>query len=395
MKSHATIPKGIAVWFFCFYKSRKGGAYQLDKDELYMKRALDIALLANGKTSPNPLVGALIVKDDTIIAEGWHKKAGLPHAERVALEKAGLNSKGSTMYVTLEPCSHFGKTPPCADALVKAGIKKVFVAMLDPNPLVAGKGVEKLRQSGIEVEVGLLEEKARKQNEVFLKWITEKMPFIVSKYAMSLDGKIATRTGDSKWISCDESRKYSHELRNNYDAIMVGINTVIKDDPSLTCRIEGGKNPIRIIVDSNLKIPLTANVICDGLAKTIVAVTDNADKKKIEELKEYHNVEVIVIPSADGRVDLEVLMEELAQKEITSILVEGGGILHSALLEENLVDKLCVFVAPKIISGDKAPSPVGGLGIDLISEAWQLCDFTLEKIGSDVLLSGYLCKENG
>lgn len=366
----------------------------MNKDEFYMKRALEIASLATGRTSPNPLVGAVIVRNDEIIAEGWHEKAGSPHAEVVALNKAQKNSKGATMYVTLEPCSHFGRTPPCVDAIINADIKKVFIAMLDPNPLVAGKGIEKLNQNGIEVEVGLCKEKAKEQNEVFLKWITEKRPFITSKYAMSLDGKIATKTGDSKWISCEESRKLVHELRDSYDGIMVGINTVIKDNPMLTCRLENGQNPIRIIVDSNAQIPLDSHVITDGLAKTIVAVTENAPLENIEKLKSFANVEVLVTPSVEKRVDLNFLMEKLAQKEITSIFVEGGSTLHSALLENNLVDKLFVFIAPKIISGDQAPSPVGGMGIEKISEAWHLGDFTLRKIGDDILLIGYLNREN-
>ena len=365
----------------------------MNKDEFYMKRALEIASFATGRTSPNPLVGAVIVKDDEIIAEGWHEKAGSLHAEIVALNKAKENSQGATMYVTLEPCAHVGRTPPCVDAIIAAGIKKVFVAILDPNPLVAGKGVEKLEQNGVEVEIGLCKEQAREQNEVFLKWITKKMPFVTSKYAMSLDGKIATRTGDSKWISCEQSRTLVHELRNVYDGIMVGINTVLKDNPMLTCRIDNGQNPIRIVIDSKAQIPLESNLIADGQAKTIVAITDQAPPDKLAQLEKCPNVEVLVTPSVDGRVDLRFLLEELAAQNIVSILVEGGGTLHSAMLEKNLVDKLYVFIAPKIIAGDKAPTPVGGIGIENISEAWHLGDFTLRKSGEDILLIGYFDKE--
>ena len=271
-------------------------------EEKFMREALRIAKNAEGRTSPNPMVGAVIVRDEKIIAEGWHRKAGTPHAEIHALNMAGDLAKDSTLYVTLEPCSHFGRTPPCANAIVNAGIKKVVIAMTDPNPKVAGRGIEILKNAGIEVEVGILEDQARRLNEVFIKWITTQKPFVTLKTAMSLDGKIAAATGQSQWITSEESRRKVHQLRDINDAIMVGIGTVLADNPSLTTRIDGGKNPIRIIVDSQLRTPINANVIVDGQAKTIIATTKNAPAEKFDALKKF-GVEIIFCGD-DRKVDL-------------------------------------------------------------------------------------------
>ena len=356
-------------------------------DEIFMREALRIAKNAEGRTSPNPLVGAVIVKDGKIIAEGWHRKAGTPHAEIHALNMAGELAKNSTMYVTLEPCSHFGRTPPCANKIVDAGIKKVFIAMKDPNPKVSGRGIEILKSAGIEVNVGILEDEAKILNEVFFKWITKKIPFVTAKFACSLDGKISTVTGQSKWISCEESRKFSHHLRDISDAIMVGIGTVLADNPSLTTRLVDGKNPVRIVVDSFAKIPLDSKIIRDGLAKNILAVTKNAPREKISALK---NCGVEIIETDGEKVDLNFLMKELAKREITSILLEGGGTLHFSMLKENLVDKIFAFIAPKIIGGKNSLTAVEGAGFENISDAVQLKNFSVEKIGEDFLIGGYI-----
>lgn len=353
-----------------------------------MREALRIAKFAEGRTSPNPLVGAVIVRDGKIIAQGWHRKAGTPHAEIHALNMAGELARGATLFVTLEPCSHFGRTPPCARAIVDAGIKKVVAAMSDPNPKVAGRGFEILRAAGIEVEVGLLEDEARKLNEVFLKWVTKKLPFVTLKFACSLDGKIATVGGESQWISCEESRKFSHGLRDINDAILVGVGTVFADNPSLTTRLVDGKNPVRVIVDSNARIPLDAKVVTEKSARTIIATTSNASPEKISALK---NLGVEIITAGNGqRVDLKILMRELAAREITSILVEGGGTIHFAMLEAGLVDKIFAFVAPKIIGGSQALTAVEGAGFEKLSDAVNLENFSAQKLGEDFLLSGYV-----
>ena len=353
-----------------------------------MREALRIAKFAEGRTSPNPLVGAVIVRDGKIIAQGWHRKAGTPHAEIHALNMAGELARGATLFVTLEPCSHFGRTPPCARAIVDAGIKKVVAAMSDPNPKVAGRGFEILRAAGIEVEVGLLEDEARKLNEVFLKWVMKKLPFITLKFACSLDGKIATVGGESQWISCEESRKFSHGLRDINDAILVGVGTVLADNPSLTTRLVDGKNPVRVIVDSNARILLDAKVVTEKSARTIIAVTSNASPEKISALKN-HGVEIITAGNGQ-RVDLKILLRELAAREITSILVEGGGTIHFAMLSAGLVDKIFAFVAPKIIGGSQALTAVEGAGFEKLSDAVNLENFSAQKLGEDFLLSGYV-----
>ena len=357
-------------------------------DELFMREALRIARNAEGRTSPNPLVGAVIVKDGKIIAEGWHRQAGTPHAEIHALNMAGELAKGATLYVTLEPCSHFGRTPPCAQAVINAGISRVVAAMKDPNPQVAGRGFELLQSAGIQVDVGILETEAYKLNEVFIKWVTRKLPFVTMKFACSLDGKIATVNGESQWITCAESRRFTHHLRDINDAILVGVGTVLADNPSLTTRLVEGKNPIRVIVDSTARTPLDSKIVTDKSARTLIATTSKAPPDKISALKACG---VEVITAGDGeRVDLKLLMQELAQREITSILVEGGGTIHFAMLNAGLVDKVLAFIAPKIIGGANALTAVEGAGFAKLSDAVTLKDLTLEKLGDDILLSGYV-----
>ncbi len=360
-------------------------------DEIFMREALRIARNAQGRTSPNPLVGAVIVRDGKIIAEGWHRQAGSPHAEIHALNMAGDLAKNSTLYVTLEPCSHFGRTPPCANAIVDAGIKKVFAAMSDPNPKVAGRGFEILKSAGVEVEVGLLEAEARALNEIFIKWVTKNLPFVTLKFACSLDGKISTAGGESQWISCLESRKFSHRLRDLNDAILVGVGTVLADDPSLTTRLVDGKNPVRIVVDSSAKTPLDSKVVTEKFSQTIIATTTNAPPEKISALK---NLGVEIIFAGDKKsVDLKILMRELARREITSVLVEGGGTVHFSMLKEKLVDKIFAFVAPKIIGGKNSLTAVEGAGFEKLSDAVNLKNFSAEKIGEDFLLSGRVTED--
>ena len=372
--------------------NRKNGDF-LSYDEKYMRLAMQLAGNAIGRTSPNPLVGAVIVKDNRVVGCGWHRKAGTPHAEVHALNQAGELAQGADVYVTLEPCAHYGKTPPCAKALVEAKVKNVYGGLLDVNPKVAGKGFKILEDAGIHVEYGFLQDELRKQNEVFFKWIEHKKPFVVLKAAMTLDGKIATATGQSKWITNETSRAYGYKLRDIYDGIMVGINTVIEDNPMLTARVDGGKNPIRIVVDSSLKIDINANVVQDKSAKTIVATTDKADKDKILKLQ-AQDVDVIVVDKDENdKVDIEKLLDILGQQNICSILVEGGATLSGSFVAKKLVDKVYFFIAPKIVGGKEAKTPVAGTGILNLQEALALKDIQIEKLEEDVLIIGRVDKD--
>lgn len=372
--------------------NRKNGDF-LSYDEKYMRLAMQLAGNAIGRTSPNPLVGAVIVKDNRVVGCGWHRKAGTPHAEVHALNQAGELAQGADVYVTLEPCAHYGKTPPCAKALVEAKVKNVYGGLLDVNPKVAGKGFKILEDAGIHVEYGFLQDELRKQNEVFFKWIEHKKPFVVLKAAMTLDGKIATATGQSKWITNETSRAYGYKLRDIYDGIMVGINTVIEDNPMLTSRVDGGKNPIRIVVDSSLKIDINANVVQDKSAKTIIATTDKADKDKILKLQ-AQDVDVIVVDKDENdKVDIEKLLDILGQQNICSILVEGGATLSGSFVAKKLVDKVYFFIAPKIIGGKEAKTPVAGTGILNLQEALALKDIQIEKLEEDILIIGRVDKD--
>lgn len=364
-------------------------------DVEYMKRALELAEKGIGYTNPNPLVGAVIVKDGKIIGEGYHQVYGSHHAEVNAFKNATEDVKGATMYVTLEPCSHYGKTPPCANAIVEKGIKKVIVGLVDPNPEVSGRGVKILRDNGIEVITGVLEEEGRKLNEIFLKYITTRLPFCIMKTAMTLDGKIAAYTGDSKWITGEASRKYVHQLRHRAASIMVGIGTILADDPMLTTRFDAGEgsDPIRIIVDSSARIPLEAKVLnLKSRARTIIATTEKADKDKIEALKEK-DAEVIITPLKNEKVDLSFLMKALGERKIDSILLEGGSELNYAALEEGIVDKINAFIAPKIIGGSTAKTPVGGEGKAYMKDAILLKEIDIQRFGDDIMVEGYIRKE--
>ena len=361
-------------------------------DQKFMEYALELAAKARGLTNPNPLVGAVIVRDGEIIGEGYHRKAGEAHAEIHALNQAKEFAQSATMYVTLEPCCHWGRTPPCTEAVIRAKLANVFVAMKDPNPRVAGSGIRQLEEAGVRVQVGLCEAESRQLNEVFIKYITTGYPFVILKSAISLDGKIATASGESQWITSEASRVKGHEIRAQVDAILVGIGTVVKDNPSLTARLSERKNedPIRIVVDSHGRTPLGAKIFNpDSNAGTLIAVTENAPSEKIEALKSA-GADILIVEEKEGRVCLRGLMRELGRKEITSVLIEGGGEINAAALQAGIVDKLVFFVAPKLIGGKDAPGPIGGAGVTRLAEAFELRDVKTAQIDTDFLIEGYL-----
>lgn len=363
------------------------------QDEHYMKMALELAGRARGRTSPNPMVGAVVVKDSTVIGKGYHQRAGTPHAEIHALRDAGEDAAGATLFVTLEPCCHHGRTGPCSEAVIRARVARVVVAMADPNPLVSGGGIQRLKAAGIEVAYGVLESEAAALNEVFIKYITTRMPFVLAKAAMSLDGKIATRTGKSKWITGPEARAYGHRLRDWYDAILVGVGTVLADDPSLTTRLPGGggHDPVRVILDSRARVPLSANVFSrHSKATVIVATTTQAPPGRLAEL-ESAGAKVLVAGEGPA-VDIKVLFKKLATLEITSVLIEGGAAVHASALEAGVVDKVAWFVAPKIIGGAGAPGPVGGRGVEDPSLAVALDRLEIKRLGEDFCLEGTVRK---
>jgi diaminohydroxyphosphoribosylaminopyrimidine deaminase/5-amino-6-(5-phosphoribosylamino)uracil reductase len=361
-------------------------------EEEYMKLAIKLANKARGRTSPNPLVGAVVVKEGSIVGRGFHKKRGEPHAEINALNDAGGNAKRGDLYVNLEPCNHYGMTPPCTKAVIESGIKRVFVGIEDPNETVAGGGIQCLKKNGIDVKKWILKKECQRLNEVYIKYITEKRPFVILKSAASLDGKIATRSRDTRWITNEKSRTFLHKLRNEMDGILVGIGTIKADDPSLTTRLNGrgGKDPVRIIVDSRLNIPLEAKVLNkESNAKTVIATTDLANREKIKKLEELGE-KVIVVGSENNRVDLRELMFELGKLEITSLLIEGGAEVNASSLESGIVDKVMFFYAPKIIGGTEALSMVGGEGVKDLDEAIIIKEIKTRRFGDDILMEGYI-----
>lgn len=362
--------------------------HDLLNDELYMKQALELARAASGQTGSNPVVGCVLVKDGRIVGLGSHLKRGEGHAEVHALRMAGEQAAGSTAYVTLEPCSHYGRTPPCADQLIEAGVKRVVVASQDPNPEVAGRGLKKLFDQGVEVQVGVLEEEALLLNEHFTTYVTEQRPFVTLKTASTLDGKVAAYTGDSQWITNEAARAYVHTLRHRYQGIMVGIGTVLADDPSLTVRTPvPGINPTRIIVDSQLRTPSHAKLIQDGAAETIVLTTEHADPSRASKLEQAG---VKIIACGDGeRVDLPLAMQMLAEQEIASILLEGGGTLNGAMLQHGLIDKMVLFYAPKIIGGQEAPANFQMPGIAKMADSFTLERIQTEMFGDNICIVGY------
>ena len=377
-------------------------------EEKYLKLALKLAKKGLGYTNPNPLVGAVIVKNGEIVGKGYHHGYGFPHAEIDALRKAKEKAGGATVYVNLEPCCFFGKTPPCTTAIIKAGIKKVVVSLKDPNPMVSGKGIKQLRKAGIKVKTGILTEEAKKLNESYFKYITTKKPFVTLKTAMSIDGKIATKTGDSKWITSKDTRDFSHRLRFQYDGILVGIGTVLEDNPYLNYtptseepptqtlpRKGGGKEKkirgnikrfTKIIVDSSAKLPLNAHLFKNS--RVILATTKMAAVNKLKKL-EKKGVEVLVLEK-NKKVDFLKLMEELGKREISNLLIEGGGEINESALRSGIVDKVYFFISPKIIGGKDARTPVEGEGIKSLQEAILLKEIRYQRIGEDFLMEGYV-----
>ncbi|MGC8737813.1 MAG: bifunctional diaminohydroxyphosphoribosylaminopyrimidine deaminase/5-amino-6-(5-phosphoribosylamino)uracil reductase RibD [Candidatus Hydrogenedens sp.] len=363
---------------------------RVNKDLYYMRRALELAKKGKGRTSPNPMVGCVIVKNDKVIGEGYHQKAGSPHAEIVALNSVIEDTHDSTIYVTLEPCTHFGKTPPCISKVIEARPKRVVIAMQDPNPIVSGKGIDLLKSSGIEVLVGILEEEARKLNEIFIKYITQKIPFVIAKWAMTMDGKIATITGDSKYISAPDSLKIVHSLRNEVDAVLVGGKTVLEDNPLLTVRhVDGShRNPIRIILDTRNGLSEDLNVFKDRtIAPTWIVTTYNRNYSFVDRIIKLKSTE-------KGYIPLTELMQELGKLEISSLLIEGGGTVFASAFQEKIVDKVYSFICPKIFGGENAISPVMGYGIaQKVDDAINLRISSIKKLDKDVLIESYVIKQ--
>lgn len=362
----------------------------MDKRD-YMALALELAERGRGFTNPNPVVGAVIVKDGRIIGQGYHERCGGLHAERSALANCTEDPKGAEIFVTLEPCCHHGRQPPCTDALIEAGISRVTVGSDDPNPLVAGKGIEILRNAGIEVETGFMKEECDALNPVFFHFIRTGRPYVVMKYAMTLDGKTATHTGASKWISGEMSRRRVHEDRHRYAAIMAGIGTVLTDDPLLTCRIEGRacSNPVRIICDSRLRIPLNSQIVNTAAeVRTIIAASYmSAPEEKKTEL-EKRGCRVWLLPEKNGHIDLNELMSRLGKEGVDSVLLEGGAALNWSALESGVVNKVQAYIAPKIFGGEGAKTPVMGGGIELPEEAFTLKNTSVTMLGADYLIEG-------
>jgi diaminohydroxyphosphoribosylaminopyrimidine deaminase/5-amino-6-(5-phosphoribosylamino)uracil reductase len=364
-----------------------------EEDVRLMREVLNLARSTEGRTSPDPMVGAVLVKDGKILTTGYHAEVATPHAEAWAIEKAGEAARGATLYVNLEPCCFFEtkNNPPCTQTIIKSGIRKVVAAMEDPNPSVAGKGIAELREAGVEVEVGVLEEEAKRLNEVFIKYITTGRPFVILKTAMSLDGKIATAAGESFWITGIEARKRGHHLRNIVDAVLVGINTILKDNPELTVReIEGKiKNPKKIVLDPQARLPLTSKVLKIEPQNTLVIVSERAPKSRIEKIK-AKKAQVLILRNKNGSFPMDRLLKELGRQNVTSILIEGGGSTNARALSAGIVDKVNFFISPKIIGGSDSPTPVEGEGIDSLSKAIKLKELACERIGEDLLLSGYI-----
>ncbi|HID06773.1 MAG TPA: bifunctional diaminohydroxyphosphoribosylaminopyrimidine deaminase/5-amino-6-(5-phosphoribosylamino)uracil reductase RibD [Armatimonadetes bacterium] len=366
----------------------------LSEDTYWMRRALKLARRAKGQTSPNPCVGAVIVKDGQLVAEAYHHGAGMPHAEALALQQAGERARSATLYVTLEPCCHYGRTPPCTDAIIRARIKRVVIPFTDPNPLVRGRSVQILRDAGIEVTMGVLEEDAQQLIEDFTKFITTHTPFVTLKLATSLDGKIATRTGDSKWITSERAQRIAHRLRREHTAVMVGINTVLIDDPELTARYgRVERQPTRIVVDSTARLPINSRLCQTAERAPIWLATTRRAPLQCKQRLQRAGVRVLTVKARDGKVDLKALMRRLAREEIMSVLIEGGGEIAWSALDAGIVDKVVWFIAPIIIGGRKAHHSVAGEGIAYLRDAFQLERVSIKRIGSDIMLVGYVkCK---
>ena len=357
-------------------------------DEKWMKRVLRLAGAGRGRTSPNPLVGAVLVKNGKVVGEGYHARIGEAHAEIVALRQAGEEARGAVLYLNLEPCTHYGRTPPCVPQVIKAGLKRVVIGTKDPNPVVNGKGIETLRKSGLDIKVGVLEKECKRLNEGFCKYILKKEPFVILKVAATLDGKIAARNGASKWISGEASRSYVHKLRDQVDGVLVGIGTVLRDDPLLTARMKRGRNPYRIVLDSRLKIPEEAKVFEHSPSEVILATTGTAPHEKIERL-EKRGVRVLIIDSKAGRVDLKSCLSKLGEIGMMNLLVEGGSQVNGSFLDEGLIDKFLLFLSPRWVGDPQALGIFGGRGVLTLKEAIGLKELKTKRIGEDLFIEGY------
>ncbi|MGB2600866.1 MAG: bifunctional diaminohydroxyphosphoribosylaminopyrimidine deaminase/5-amino-6-(5-phosphoribosylamino)uracil reductase RibD [Candidatus Omnitrophota bacterium] len=361
-------------------------------EKKYMKLALMLAAKAKDKTYPNPMVGAVIVKGRRIVGKGYHHRAGENHAEINAIKDAGAACRGAAMFVTLEPCNHYGKTPPCTQGIIESGIKKVYAAMKDPNPITGGKGIRKLKKAGIVVNVGIFEENAKELNKKYIKFMTSNLPYVTVKLAQSIDGKIAARDGSSKWISSELSRKYVRKMRPDFDAIIVGANTAVNDDPFLLDEKRRGYNVSRIVIDSRLRMSLESNIIkTAGKAPVIIATTELAPPNKIKKFQNINGVEIIKTRSKTKKVSLKALLTKLAQKEMVNVLVEGGGELVGSLIDEKLVDEVMFFISPKIIGGSY--SSVKGSGVPNIAGAMELNSVEIKKYGEDIFVRGMICSQ--
>ncbi len=354
-------------------------------DYEYMKMALQLAEKGNGWVAPNPLVGAVIVKEGRVIGTGYHEKYGLAHAERNAISSCTEDPRGATMYVNLEPCCHYGKQPPCVDAILEAGISHVLVGSADPNPMVSGKGVRILREHGVRVTENVMKEECDRLNQVFLHYIQTKRPYVVMKYAMTMDGKIAAYTGASKWITGEEARRHVHQQRHRYRAILVGVGTVLADDPLLTCRVAGGRNPIRVVCDSHLRMPLTSRLAATAKQVLTVIATCCTDPEKYSAY-EKAGCRILTVPKKDGRVDLQILMQKLGQQKIDSVLLEGGAMLNWSALESKIVQKVQIYLAPKLFGGQQAKTPIEGTGFPSPSESVILKNSAITPLGEDFLI---------
>ncbi len=356
-----------------------------------MREALALARRGVGATSPNPMVGAVVVTGDRVVGRGYHPRAGDPHAEVFALAEAAERARGATLYVTLEPCVHWGRTPPCTEAIIRAKVRRVVAAMTDPDPRMSGRGLRRLAEAGIETRVGVGECEARELNEAYVKHRTVGLPFVTAKWAMTLDGRIATWSGDSRWISGEASRALVHELRAASDAILVGVGTVLRDDPALTARAAGStRTPRRIVLDSTLRIPLDARVLAQDGTRVLVATTTRA-RAEARRALEARGAEVLVFDGPDGRVDPGGLLRDLGRRGVLSLLVEGGSAVHGAFMDAGLVDKVLVFVGPQIVGGP-APGPVGGTGVEAIARARRLVRAAVRQVDQDVVIEGYVAR---
>ena len=360
----------------------------MNKDEAYMAQALTLARLGEGRTSPNPMVGAVLVKEGRIIGQGYHRRYGGLHAEREALAACTESPAGAELYVTLEPCCHTGRQPPCTEAVIRAGIRRVVIGSPDPNPLVSGQGAGQLRQAGIQVESGVLRRECDRLNRVFFHFIQSGLPYGVMKFAMTLDGKIASRTGASRWITGEAARRRAHEDRNRFSAILVGSGTVLADDPLLTCRMEGGRNPLRIILNSRLDLPLGCRIIATAAEVPTLIATCSQEAERIRRYEKRGCRVLSLSPDEEGRVPIGLLMRRLGEEKVDSVLMEGGSQVHWSALKAGAVQRVEAFLSPMLLGGQTAPGPIGGEGFARLEDALRLEDVVLTRLGEDYLLEG-------